>query len=306
MIFPKNPKLAKLALLIRRKWPDICLVLGIAGSAGAAIATGVQTAKLDPILDDHKERMDKVHAKEVNDGYSEAKKKQETAMEYVKTGLKIGKLYLIPIALEGVSIAAQVSGHNALKAESLAMAAAYTSTLEAFKAYRKSVKEKNGETADMEHLGADIQEVEKQNAMGETVTEKVVVMDPGKLGMYARIFDIGNPNWSPNPESNIAFLRGQMVQANDMFHAKGHLFLNEVYDLIGIPRSEAGQYVGWVEGMGDNYIDFGMYAIANKNAIDGFEPAIWLDFNVDGDIMYIFDKMHGGNGKNLVQHMRKD
>lgn len=42
------------------------------------------------------------------------------------------------------------------------------------------------------------------------------------------------------------FLRRQQDYANEMLKARGHLFLNEVYDLLDIPRSKAGQVVGWV------------------------------------------------------------
>jgi hypothetical protein len=75
--------------------------------------------------------------------------------------------------------------------------------------------------------------------------------------------------------------------------SRGHVFLNEVYDILGIPRSQAGAIIGWVltgDGSTDNYLNFGIFD-DNDSAIDfvnGREGSVLLDFNVDG---IIFDKI---------------
>ena len=80
--------------------------------------------------------------------------------------------------------------------------------------------------------------------------------------------------------------------ANEKLRLKGHLFLNDVYDMLDIPRTKAGQIVGWVydekNPVGDNYVDFGIYELysdANRRFVNGLEPVILLDFNVDGNIL---------------------
>lgn len=88
------------------------------------------------------------------------------------------------------------------------------------------------------------------------------------------------------------FLRRQQDYANEMLKSRGHLFLNEVYDLLDIPRSKAGQVVGWVYNKndntkGDNYVDFNIYDVtdnAKRRFVNGYEKSILLDFNVDGVI----------------------
>ena len=87
------------------------------------------------------------------------------------------------------------------------------------------------------------------------------------------------------------FLKRQQDYANDRLKAKGHLFLNEVYDMLGIDRTKAGQIVGWVydedHPVGDNFVDFGIYDYtkpANVRFVNGNERTILLDFNVDGPI----------------------
>lgn len=88
------------------------------------------------------------------------------------------------------------------------------------------------------------------------------------------------------------FLRSCQQYANDKLKADGYLFLNDVYDMLGIPRSKAGQIVGWVydpkNPIGDNYVDFGIYDInreKNRDFVNGYERTILLDFNVDGNIL---------------------
>ena len=88
------------------------------------------------------------------------------------------------------------------------------------------------------------------------------------------------------------FLKRQQDWANDKLKAQGHLFLNEVYDMIGIPRTAAGNVVGWIYDeecpIGDNFVDFGIYDInceRNRAFVNGYERSILLDFNVDGPIL---------------------
>ena len=88
------------------------------------------------------------------------------------------------------------------------------------------------------------------------------------------------------------FLRRQQDYANEKLRSKGHLFLNEVYDMLGIHRTKAGNVVGWIydekNPVGDNYVDFGIYDIhkeQNRDFVNGIERSILLDFNVDGPIL---------------------
>ncbi len=68
--------------------------------------------------------------------------------------------------------------------------------------------------------------------------------------------------------------------------------MNEVYDMLGFPRTKGGQSLGWVYNeknpVGDNYVDFGIYNLndeANCAFINGYEYNIILDFNYDGCIL---------------------
>lgn len=106
---------------------------------------------------------------------------------------------------------------------------------------------------------------------------------------YARFFDEGCTGWTKDSEFNLIFLKQQQNYANELLRKKGHLFLNEVYDMLGIPRTKAGQMVGWIYNeknpIGDNFVDFGINNARNKDFVNGYERIILLDFNVDGEIL---------------------
>ena len=128
--------------------------------------------------------------------------------------------------------------------------------------------------------------------------EEAVKNESRSYSQYARFFDETSPYWYKNsgnrsndgPEMNLFFLRAQQNYANELLKHRGYLFLNEVYDMLGMPRTKAGQIVGWIykenNTDGDNYVDFGIYK-TEKNAkfVNGFENSILLDFNVDGAII---------------------
>lgn len=68
-----------------------------------------------------------------------------------------------------------------------------------------------------------------------------------------------------------------------MLRARGHLMLNEAYDVLGFPRTAAGAVIGWVyeEGsdFGDNFVDLGL------GKCEEVGPDIPIIFNVNGNIL---------------------
>lgn len=111
-----------------------------------------------------------------------------------------------------------------------------------------------------------------------------------KVSPYARFFDECSPEWSNDPEYNKMFLHSQQQFANEKLKSKGHLYLNEVYDMLGLPRSRSGAIVGWIydpenNKAGDNFVDFGIYTVADPKFVNGYERSVLLDFNVDGLII---------------------
>ena len=180
-----------------------------------------------------------------------------------------------------------MSGRNA------ALIAAYKAVEQSFSTYRGRVREEFGEERDRDlSRGVVYEQVDLENAEGKKSRQIVASVDPNKISEYARFFDETCTEWERNAEYNLMFLKARQTYANDMLRARGHVFLNEVYDMLGIPRTKAGAVVGWVISKdGDNFVDFGIYNPDNPRAADfvnGYEKSILLDFNVDG---VIYDKI---------------
>lgn len=127
----------------------------------------------------------------------------------------------------------------------------------------------------------------------EVENERQKKLEPGDdrmyVSCYARYFNEKCPAWTNNSEMNIHFLRTKEQYATDLLKSRGYLFLNEVYDMLGIPRSKAGQVVGWMydetNPFGDNCVDFDIYSQQNTEFINGYKNSALLDFNVDGIIL---------------------
>ena len=80
------------------------------------------------------------------------------------------------------------------------------------------------------------------------------------------------------------FLKAQQQFANDKLQTRGHIFLNEVLDDLDLPRSPAGQIVGWTADGPDGYVNFRILEVERETEDGRHEPALLLDFNVQGDI----------------------
>lgn len=113
--------------------------------------------------------------------------------------------------------------------------------------------------------------------------------DIREFSQYARFFDEGCPGWTKDSEYNLSFLKIQQQYANDILKSRGYIFLNDVYVMLGMPRTKAGQVVGWIYNeknpVGDNYVDFGIFDDCNRDFVNGYKTFALLDFNVDGCIL---------------------
>lgn len=289
---------------LKKHSPEILAVTGVVGTVASAVLACKATTKLNDILDESKEAIDTIHKcaddpdfREMHN-YTEEDGKKDLAITYVQTGVKLAKLYAPAVILGTLSITAMLTSNNILRKRNVALAAAYTAIDTSFKEYRGRVVERFGKDMDRElRYNVKAREIEETVVDEKTGKEKKVkktvdVVDPNVYSEYARFFEDGCNGWEKDSEYNLMFLRKQQDYANEVLQAKGHLFLNEVYDMLGIPRTKAGQCVGWVydekHPVGDNFVDFGIYDTYKegcRNFVNGYERTILLDFNVDGNIL---------------------
>ena len=293
--------LNRTGLKIKKHSPEILLVTGTVGVVASTVMACKATLKVEEIVDEAKEKIDTIHQVSADpamaEKYSEDDGNKDLAIVYTQTAVKFIKLYGPSVTIGVASLACMIGSNRILNKRNAALAAAYAAVDKSFKEYRGRVIERFGKQMDRElRYNIKAQEIEETtvDANGkETVTKKTVdVMDPNSYSQYAIVFDDSNEGWDPDPERSKYFLIQQQNWANERLKSRGHLFLNEVYDMLGAKRTKAGAQVGWVYDEknceGDNFVDFGIFDTNSPNArdfVNGIEKVIVLDFNVDGYIL---------------------
>lgn len=280
-------------LKLKMHSPEILLVVGIGGAVTSTILACKATLKADEVIQTAKDKIDKIHqAKDLPD-YSKEDYQKDMTIAYVQTGVDFVKLYGPALTLGAASIACILGAHGIMKGRNVALAAAYKTVEQGFAKYRKRVVEEFGSDKDyMFKNGIREEEVEAEepDAKGKMkkVKKTVLKSNPLETSMYAKWFDESNPNWSKTPEYSLMFIKTVQNYVNELLRSRGHVFLNDVYDELGIDRTQAGSVVGWIISKdGNNFIDFGIYDPDKENArsfVNGQERSVLLDFNVDGVI----------------------
>lgn len=282
-------KVARQILVSQKHSPTILFAAGVTGMVGSTVLACRATLKLEDVLEETQANLNTARTLQ-HEKYSEEDRKRDLAIIYARGTVKMAKLYGPAFVLGVTSIACLTSSHHILSKRNASLTAAYVALEKGFKEYQQRVEDELGpEKAEEFRYGTEEQEV-KDEKTGKT--KKVKRVSSNGASVYARFFDEFCRSWNKTPEYNLCFLRAQQNYANDLLRARGHVFLNDVYDLLGIDRSQAGAVVGWIiSDEGDNFIDFGIFDGDNDKArdfVNGREGAILLDFNVDG---VIFDKI---------------
>lgn len=296
----------KTGLVLKKNSPEILLTMGVITFVGTVVAACKATSKASKVIECHNEEIQKYadvleldqNGELIGEEYSEEDFELDKKNLMIKTSVDLAKAYAPVIGLGALSIACFLSSRNILNKRYLGAVSAYNAVSEAFNAYRKRVKEEVGEVMDHHYrYGTELKEIttENEDENGKKKKNKEVISDestkirtPSDVAVF---FDETNPNWDKNAMLRLMFLKGQQNILSDLLRVRGHLFLNEVYDALGFPRTQAGAVLGWIKGLGDDYVDFGLYDPDSESArrfINGDCDSVLLDFNHDG---IIFDKI---------------
>jgi hypothetical protein len=278
-----GPKVQRAVLKLSKYAPEILTAVGITGTVASTVLIARATVRLEPVITEHEIAI--VEAKALE----EPEAKNTLVRVYIRTILQLIKMYGPGVSLQIASIISILTAHGIMKRRAVALLGAYKAIESAFNTYRQRVIEEFGEEKDRDY---------RMGLRTETVTDpetgkkkKHKTLDPNKASIYGRYFDEFNPNWRDNPEYNLMFLKTVQNYMNDMLQARGHVYLNEVYDALGFDRTHAGQVVGWaLTPDGDNHIDFNIFGLdvgdmTRDFVNNGNQPVVWLDFNVDGVIL---------------------
>jgi hypothetical protein len=293
-------KAGRQVLKFQKHSPRVLFVAGVIGIGATVVLACRATLRVHEVLDDHHEDKGKMEAAlEITASptytgkpYTEEDYRKDHMLLMVKTAGQFIKLYGPSIVIGVASIAALTGAHVVLNRRNVAVTAAYAALEKGFRDYRRRVVDKYGLEDDQEFRhGLEDREIVEETEQGPKVVVTKKYPDGVTRSIYARCFDENSSSWQRAPGYNQVFIRAQQSYANDLLQARGHVFLNDVYDMLGLSRTKEGAVVGWVLGNGDDFIDFGVFggdAFMAKQFVNGVERNVWLDFNVDG---IVYDKI---------------
>lgn len=281
----------KSEFVLRKNAPSIMTYAGVGGfiaTVGLAIRA---TTKMDEIAPKLREQVkDCKDENELAETMTKKEASERLVRVYVDITKEAVKIYGPTLAVGSVSILLVLGGHGMMLRRQAQLAAVYAALDASYKAYRARVREEIGaEKEDHLYRRPNMRALDETGEGGDTTQIDMGSVNPSP---YARFFDPTSPNWVKTPEYNMLFLRAQEQHANDRLKMYGYLFLNEVYESLGLERSQLGQVVGWKldrngESAGDGFVSFGIGDIYDENArafVNGLENVVLLDFNVDGPI----------------------
>lgn len=294
-LLEKGVRVLHRGLLYLKKYsPEILVATGLVGGAATVVMASQATLDLKNSTRGARTKVNNVktrRTKRTTKEYTTLQYQRDLTGAYLNYAKDIADVYWKPAIVGTASVVCILSGTGLLRSRNAALAAAYSAIDQAYSKYREAVRKEFGEDKELEiaHNGT-LEKCMVEDEDGNKQEQNAVrVLDGVSYSPYAAFFDELNNNWEPNPNQNLFFLQSVEKYSNQLLRCRGHLFLNEVYDALGIERRPAGQIVGWLyeKSDGDGYIDFGITRTDSRQAlafVNGDEPSILLDFNVDGPI----------------------
>ena len=295
----------KFAFKAKKHSPEILIAVGAVSIITGTVQACKATLKMQDVLETTSDNLEKIHGLEdgtlkVKEGetYTEEDARKDKTTVYIQTAVKAVKLYGPSIVLIGGGLGCMIGSHIIMRRRYGAAVAAYSAVTTAFNEYKDRVKERFGEQTqyELEH-GVKAEEVETTDENGNKKKETVYATEKTIKHPYSEIFDESNPKWERDSGYNLIFIKNAEDAANRKLRKKGYLFLNDVYDMLGVSNTYIGQFAGWVwdpaDPSIDSRVDFGLYDDYNPQKVaflQGDEYSVVLDFNCDGNII---DKIEG-------------
>lgn len=298
----KLTRFAGKALLTGKKYsPEILLGAGLASGAATLYFACKETITAGEVLDRHKAAMDEIHeALELEDpDFGKREAQINTVKVYGRTAWEMFRNYAPAIIFGSLSVGCILASHGIMRKRNLALAASLVTVRSAFDEYRGRVRRDLGDDMDRHFMYDTVEKtIEHEETDEDGKTKKVkekLVLPTGAIG-YDRFFDEANPQWEKDGAANYLFVRSQLVTLRNMQIARGYLFLNEVYDMLGFTITVAGQGAGWIydpsnpEGTLIGFEGFDLSEIGLSDQVrafkNGYERCVLLHFeNIRDDIL---------------------
>jgi Family of unknown function (DUF6353) len=284
------------ALKIKQHSPTIFFVAGLAGVGTSVVLASKATLELEKTITPHINHLEDIadslrdESTPATQAYTSERAIKDRMFVMGEVVFDLSKLYGPAFIAGAFGVACLVNSHNILQKRNAAITAAYVTLEKSYEKYRERVAKEIGEDKERE-LHYSVQ----KEIHAEFRDERGGYTLLGERSTYSRWYNSQTTTeWKGNRHDNLRFIWLQQKFANDKLHRKGYLFLNDVYEMLGLPVCDYGQVVGWVTNdVGDGYVDFGIFDHHSdevKLYLGGINEEILLDFNVDG---LVADKLGG-------------
>lgn len=201
--------------------PQILTALGVAGTVTTAVLTGkasMEAARLIDYTVDHRPTV------ELRAEPMELKEKVQLTW----------KLYIPSVAAGVLTVACIITASRIGTRRAAAMAAAYAVSEKAFTEYREQVIKKFGEAKEQ----AVRDDVRQEQLNKNPVSDRSVIIAGGNVLCY-------EPYTDRYFESDMESLKKAMNDLNYRINNNWYASLSEFYDLIGLPKTEISDELGW-------------------------------------------------------------
>jgi len=304
---------SKIGFWTKQKSPELLVASAIIAAAGSIILAIKATPKAEKVLENANKDILKIKTdmrddnKIANKEYSVEIGKKHLTKVYAKTALDLTKLYLPTAVGFSLTVVGILSSHKIMQGRNMAIAAAYTTLENGYRSYRERVAAKIGQSVENDiyrNVYSENKEVVEYDENGNEIikNKKVKIPHITKDEDFTVIYDHNAADWMRNTNNVLDMLAMKEKFLNQKLIAVGAVFLYEVYKELGIDIHHLGESkvlasrsLGWIydpnDETRDNYISFGLFdRYGNKNeyamnALRSNEQELFLEFNVDGDIL---------------------
>lgn len=302
------------AIAAKKHAPELLVATGI----GGFILTIAETVKATNNTNDILERKDaltkQIEEGRGTEGYSEKDYafdlkavKNQTRWDLVKTWTPVATTTV-------VSAACVLSGFNILNGRYVATAAAYKTLEAGYQRYRENVIGEFGRDTDwrMAH-SIKAEELAEERKKQEEIREnekrnkKRVPRTQYSKGISNQIFDCHSSIYWKKfwiPSQAIDWVQMAESKLQDKVNIEGFAFLNDAYEMLGMPKTSQGAILGWINTPRNKHNETGRrvsLGFANNETPEdeirrihaspsNEEMYIWITPNCDGVIYQLIDK----------------
>lgn len=272
--------------------PELLMGVGTI-SMGLSIFSAIGNAmKFDAQLKKHNERLEKLDAIQIaqNEGTATEEMqainvKQARMSTYIDTAKCAIVTFAPTIGFAAISICSFFGAAGIMKGRYATLASAFAGLASKEKFLESRIVEEYGEDKLRElkmEKASNVINAHVDEETGEVIEERKE--PPVVHSMFSKWFDEGNEHWTKSAENNRYFLDQKEQWANRMLETRGYLFLNEVYEMLGMEKTQAGAIFGWLD-KGEQYqVNFGIFNAdyaPKRDFVNGTERSILLEFNVE-------------------------